>query len=267
MVGAYEVLDLRQRLAASEAARREAEEKYAHIADGYIAAQKLMDDERERVQKWMEYAEQSKEEKGLLYESLNGCAEKLASERAARERAEAAHAGCDAQVRTLVTKALAAVRGQEKAEAERDEAREALADAGTLMGKTIAMSYCTSAEMPERDHTHALPSAMLRVIRERDAAGSRLAAAEKDRDREIEARRAAERATENHAAFALRTVEAEQNLAAAEAALREIAETTECRYLMLGYKVDCAGAARVAGESTIPCGRCMARAFLAGGGR
>jgi len=122
-------------------------------------------------------------------------------ERAARERAEAAHAGCDAQVRTLVTKALAAVRGQEKAEAERDEAREALADAGTLMGKTIAMSYCTSAEMPERDHTHALPSAMLRVIRERDAAESRLAAAEKDRDREIEARRAAERATENHAAL------------------------------------------------------------------
>jgi hypothetical protein len=58
---------------------------------------------------------------------------------------------------------------------ERDEAREALADAGTLMGRTIAMSYCTSAEMPEKDHTHALPSAMLRVIRERDEARERAA--------------------------------------------------------------------------------------------
>ena len=58
---------------------------------------------------------------------------------------------------------------------ERDEAREALADAGTLMDRTIAMSYCTSAEMPEKDHTHALPSAMLRVIRERDEARERAA--------------------------------------------------------------------------------------------
>ena len=58
---------------------------------------------------------------------------------------------------------------------ERDEAREALADAGTLMDRTIAMSYCTSAEMPEKDHTHALPSAMLGVIRERDEARERAA--------------------------------------------------------------------------------------------
>lgn len=40
------------------------------------------------------------------------------------EKAEAAHGGCDAQVRTLVAKALAAVRGQEAAEkAEKERAK------------------------------------------------------------------------------------------------------------------------------------------------
>ena len=50
----------------------------------------------------------------------------LAQERAARERAESAHAGCDAQVRTLVSKALAAVRGQEAAESRLTAAEECL---------------------------------------------------------------------------------------------------------------------------------------------
>lgn len=40
----------------------------------------------------------------------------LAAAEARAEKAEAAHAGCDAQVRALVSKALAAVRGQEAAE-------------------------------------------------------------------------------------------------------------------------------------------------------
>ena len=89
----HEIASLRadneaRRADAAERRAEEAEAKYAHIADGYIAAQKLLDDERERVDKWIAYTEQLKEEKGLLHESLNGCAEKLASERAARERAE-----------------------------------------------------------------------------------------------------------------------------------------------------------------------------------
>lgn len=42
--------------------------------------------------------------------------EQLAAAEARAEKAEAAHAGCDAQVRALVSKALAAVRGQEAAE-------------------------------------------------------------------------------------------------------------------------------------------------------
>ena len=71
---------------------------------------------------------------------------------------------------------------------ERDEAREALADAGTLMDRTIAMSYCTSAEMPEKDHTHALPSAMLGVIRERDEARERAAGLSRELLTAIQAR-------------------------------------------------------------------------------
>ena len=71
---------------------------------------------------------------------------------------------------------------------ERDEAREALADAGTLLDRTIAMSYCTSAEMPEKDHTHALPSAMLGVIRERDEARERAASLSRELLTAIQAR-------------------------------------------------------------------------------
>ncbi len=48
----------------------------------------------------------------------------LASEKRAREEAEANHAGCDAQVRELVSKALRAVRGQEAAESRAERLAE-----------------------------------------------------------------------------------------------------------------------------------------------
>ena len=82
----------------------------------------------------------------------------LDAERAARERAERAHAGCEAQVRTLVSKGLSAVRGQEGAESALAAEREAHAETRRAW-----------AEMH---------SAFERARSETDAASSRLAAAE-----------------------------------------------------------------------------------------
>ena len=155
------VVDLEKRLSASESARREAETR----AGGF---------ERQRNE-----LRAIKAELDIL----------LASERAARERAER----------------------------ERDEA---VAGVARITGREV----CSGCFFGPAGHVHTTDEDDVPMWRERaESAESRLAAAEKDRDREIEARRAAERATENHAAFALRTVEAEQKLAAAEAALREMA--------------------------------------------
>ena len=191
---------LQEKLAASEAARREAETR----AGGF---------ERQRNE-----LRAIKAELDIL----------LASERAAREKAEAerdelkkANGEAEAAfVAELEAKRAAEARAQ-KAETERDEARRAI-ESCTPGGSEFVNDpkACAAFITGARDRAHEM---IKRGIVRANAAESRLAAAEKDRDREIEARRAAERATENHAAFALRTVEAEQNLAAAEAALREIA--------------------------------------------
>ena len=146
---------MHERLAASESARREAEEKMeqARVQLAGCGVIALCNTE-EGLAKTMPapgsygYSASLADVERAVRREI-GLRDALASERAAREAAER----------------------------ERNEAKDALAGAGTLMGKTIAMSYCTSAEMPEKDHTHALPSAMLRVIRERDAAESRLSLA------------------------------------------------------------------------------------------
>ena len=61
-----------------------------------------------------------------LRHRLTVATERLAAAEASAERAEAAHAGCDAQVRELVSKALRAVRGQEAAESRAERLAEAL---------------------------------------------------------------------------------------------------------------------------------------------
>lgn len=74
----------------------------------------------------------------------------------ARERAEQVHSGCDAQVRALVTKALAAIRAQEAAESraaaaekERDEERWRAASLSRelLYAMQARDSYRASAEL------------------------------------------------------------------------------------------------------------------------
>jgi len=68
--------------------------------------------------------------------------ERLAAAESRAEKAEAAHAGCDAQVRELVSKALRAVRGQEAAESRAASLSRELLDAMQARD-----SYRASAEL------------------------------------------------------------------------------------------------------------------------
>ena len=153
-------LSMEQRLAAAERRAEEAERQVR-------VEQAAVRSERAARESWEREFNAANAERIRLHNEVERLAERIGQFEAAGFP----------NVATVLDRIEAERAARERAERERDEAKEALADAGTLMGRTISMSYCTAAEMPERDHTHALPSAMLRVIRERDKAESSLSRA------------------------------------------------------------------------------------------